>query len=793
MALVTLALSLPLGFVVSPEPLAAQSRAEVNVPAGRLSSAIRSLSRQTRVSIASSDKGVRAIRSRSVRGNFTAAQALERLLAGTPFRSVRLEGGGYRVERKPAPRRVAVRPASPVAVPSPPSPVPQPIVVEATKRSAAPTDYAGGIKVLDLAAPGFLPASASLDEFLASAPSVSGTALGTGRNKIFLRGIADSSFNGPTQSTIGLYLGEQRVIFSAPNPDLRLVDVETVELLEGPQGSLYGAGTLAGLLRVNPRAPDPSGIASEAWVGGAITPGAEASGDLGGVLNLPLSDTAAFRIVGYGGREGGYIDDPGMRDLTNINGADFYGGRASLGLDIGPDWTLSLSAFGQEIKADDGQFIDARLPGLSRSNRVAQPFESRIYGGAVTLKGYLGDVELTSTTGIVDNRLDTTYDSSALPDREFARQAFREEREIRLLTHETRVSGGDLDGFNWLVGFGAVRNRDDVRQQFDNLSNEAEDPPPFARQRFSLDEIAVFGEGSYPLTSELSATAGARVLYTWSTGERSFASDIVAEPRDGPARVLPSFALSWKPLPRMIAYFRAQQGIRTGGVTIERRDNGDPDTALFDPDEIRSIELGIRGSTSGVVKIHYSAVLHRSNWDNIQADLIDAEGFPITRNIGDGKVTGIDANVGIETLNGWRFDLAAAYNHSEVDRLAPMEMGIIETTIPNVPEFAANARIAREWEWGEGQAAGGALTVRYTGRSFLDLDPAVREEQGKFGSLDAAAWWSNGGLEIRLEALNITDTKGNRFAFGNPFEARREDQETPMRPFTVRAQISIKR
>lgn len=785
----------PLVAGIWPLPAAAQSRAEVDIPAGRLSSAIRTLSRQTRVSIASSDKGVRAIRSRPVRGNFTAAQALERLLAGTPFRSVRLQGGGYRVERRPQPRIVPARPARRAVAPAPPPPPPpppQPIIVEATKRSAASTDYAGGVKVLSLNTPGLLSAAASLDDLLASQPSVSGTALGTGRNKIFLRGIADSSFNGPTQATIGLYLGDQRVIFSAPNPDLRLVDVETVELLEGPQGSLYGAGTLAGLLRVNPRAPDPSALEGEGWVSGAITPGGEDSWDLGGVLNVPLSDAAALRMVGYGGKEGGYIDDPG-RNLTNINSTDFVGGRMSLSADLGPDWNLTLSGFGQQIDVDDGQYVDGRLPDLARTDRVAQPFRSRIYGGALTVRGFLGSIEIVSATGMVDNALDTTFDSSVLTQRPRARQAFEETRDIRLLTHETRLSGGDLEGFNWLMGIGALRSRDNVTQLLENVSDAVNDPPPFARQSFELDEIALFGEGTVPISTALSATGGARVLYTWSTGERSFGQNTVVEPRNGPTRMLPALALSWKPLPRMIAYFRAQQGFRTGGVTIERDENGDPDTARFDPDKTRSFELGLRGSTRGKVRVTYGAVLHRSNWDDIQADLIDRNGFPITRNIGNGNVTGLDASLEVEARSGWRFDLAAAYNDSNVNRLAAMNNGIIRTTIPNVPEFAVNARAAREWELGADQKAGAALTARYTGKSFLDLDQQVRQEQGDFGSIDAAAWWGNGDWEVRIEALNLTDTKGNRFAFGNPFNARTEDQRTPLRPFTMRAQVSFKR
>lgn len=780
-------------FAIQPAPATAQVRTEINIPAGRLSSAIRTLSRQTRVSIATSDRGLRNIRSRSVRGNLSAGEALRRLLQGTPYRATSVRGGGFRIEKRPLVRRVAPRPVRQrAAPPPPPPPPPQPIIVEATKRSAASTDYAGGIKVLDIDTPGLLPAAASLDDLLAAVPSVSGTALGTGRNKIFLRGIADSSFNGPTQATIGLYLGEQRVIFSAPNPDLRLVDMQSVELLEGPQGTLYGAGTLAGLLRVNPRAPDPSALEGEGWVSGAITPGAQESWDMGGVLNLPVSDGAALRFVGYGGQEGGYIDDPG-RDLANINQTRFYGARAAFAVELGPDWDLTASAFGQQVDVDDGQYIDGRLPDLSRTDRVAQPFQSRIYGGAVTVNGYIGELEFTSATGIVDNSLRTTFDSSVLTERPRARQAFQETREIRLLTHETRLSGGDLDRFNWLIGVGALRNRDDVVQLVENASNDAPDPPPFARQRFKLDEVALFGEGTIPVTTDLSATAGARVLYTWSTGERSFGPNTVVEPRNGPTRLLPAFALSWKPLPRMIAYFRAQQGFRTGGVTIERDDNGDPDTARFDPDKIRSFEVGVRGSTRGSPRVTYGAVVHRSNWDDIQADLIDRNGFPITRNIGNGNVTGVDASISLETTSGYRFDLAAAYNDSNVDRLAPMGAGIIRTTIPNVPEFAVKARASHEWEMSKDQRVGGALTARYTGESFLDLDQQVREEQGDFGSLDAAAWWSRGDFEVRLEALNLTDTKGNRFAFGNPFNARTEDQRTPLRPFTIRAQVSFKR
>jgi outer membrane receptor protein involved in Fe transport len=69
------------------------------------------------------------------------------------------------------------------------------------------------------------------------------TQLGPGRNKLFIRGVADSSFTGPTQATVGQYLGDVRLNYNAPDPDLNLYDIARVEVVEGPQGTLYGAGS----------------------------------------------------------------------------------------------------------------------------------------------------------------------------------------------------------------------------------------------------------------------------------------------------------------------------------------------------------------------------------------------------------------------------------------------------------------------------------------------------------------------------------------------------------------------
>lgn len=801
------AVAVGLPFAATPTSISAQSSVTFDIPAGRLSNSIRTLARQAGISVASRESGLRRLRVRAVRGALSPREALRRLLAGTGYRAVAVSGG-FRIERAPA-TRAPTRRVAPASPEPPIAPRAPPIVVEGTKRALAASDYPGGVKIISLDDPAALGAGISLDTALANEPAVNGTALGSGRNKIFLRGVADSSFNGPTPSTIGLYLGEQRLIYSAPNPDLKLYDAETIEVLEGPQGTLYGAGTIAGLVRMNPRAPDPSTIESEGWASGGYTKSGGLNWDAGAVANVPVADDAALRVVGYGGEESGYIDDRARR-LTGINTASHYGGRAALAFGVGPDWDVSVSGFGQHTESRDGQYVDQRFAGLERASRAGQPFRGRIYGGALTVQGALGVLELTSTTGLVDHALRSVFDSSILVQSDgtpgFAepsgplsgaaiqrgRQIFRETRAIRLLSHETRLSGGDPDGVSGLVGASALRNRDTQRQIVINLEPGAPDPPPFANLTYRLDEFAVFGEGSLALSEMWKVTAGARVLYTSVSGERSFGPTDVVEPRDGPVRLLPALALSWRPDDRWMAYIRAQEGFRTGGVTIERDLNNDPDVAQFDPDKVRSVEAGLRASLGKTAPIELALTAHHSDWDDIQADILDRNGFPLTRNIGDGRVTGVDGSVRFRGSDGWDLTVLAAFNDTQVGRLLP-DGGVRSAALPNVPDVSALARVGKRWTLRDGREAGAAVTGRYVGRSFLDLDQLARVEQGDFGSIDAALWWEGKRWGVRLEALNLTNTRGNRFAFGNPFTARREDQATPLRPLTVRVQIHLRR
>ena len=186
--------------------------------------------------------------------------------------------------------------------------------------------------------------------------TVSSTYLGSGRNKLFIRGIADSSFTGPTQATVGQYLGDMRLSYNAPDPDLRLSDLERVEVLEGPQGTLYGAGSLGGIIRLVPNMPELDRRDFRATVGGALTQHGAGSLDASATANVPLAaEKAALRITLDAASEGGYIDKP-LLGSSDVNRTSIVAGRAIARLELAPQWTVDVIGLAQSTHASDSQY-----------------------------------------------------------------------------------------------------------------------------------------------------------------------------------------------------------------------------------------------------------------------------------------------------------------------------------------------------------------------------------------------------------------------------------------------------
>ena len=213
------------------------------------------------------------------------------------------------------------------------------------------------------------------------------TNLGPGRNKIFLRGMSDGAFTGQTQSTVGLYVDHVPVTYNAPDPDLKLVDIYQVEVMRGPQGTLYGAGSIGGIVRIVTRKPDLDARSLNLSVTGSTTQSGGLNHDLSTTVNVPiLAGRLAFRGTAYRESASGYIDDINL-GLRRINRVDRDGWRAALKGTINDDWSISAGLTHQSIINADTQYSTLALGRYKRGNSVREPHDNDFDERYLTLEG----------------------------------------------------------------------------------------------------------------------------------------------------------------------------------------------------------------------------------------------------------------------------------------------------------------------------------------------------------------------------------------------------------------------
>lgn len=776
--------------IVTVSPAAAAESRNFNIPAQRLDNALIALGNETQISIGGIDQRLADAHSKPVRGRMTIAQALTTMLRGTGFTYKIVDAETVRIVPVPLPR---ARPkAAPTPRPAPAAPrieasIPPPveIVVTATKQGQPLDSYPGTAHVETVGGIG-IGESQGTTAFVARIPTLTSTNLGPGRNKLFVRGIADSSFSGPTQSTVGIYLGDLRLTYNAPEPDLRLYDIDRIEVIEGPQGTLYGAGALGGIIRIVPKMADAGGFHASATAGRSVTRGAEPGFDLGGMVNLPiLTDRVALRVVGYKQVEGGYVDNSTL-GTENTNRTRLDGARANLRIEPGDNWTIDVNALFQNIDTRDGQYAETDQPRRTHAANMAQPHDNDFKASGVEIAKDWGDLKLLSSTGIVDHDLSDVFDATGYGGNSEI-QIFEGHEAIRLLTHETRLSHRGPSGNSWVAGFGLVHNIDRIDRRLGPLDA----PATLARLRNQKTEIAVFGEATQPIAPRLSGTLGARVAFAETVGELMGGSGEGFEPKRRQVRFLPTAALSWKPNSDLLTFLRYQSGFRSGGIAITA---GQTNAAQrFDSDSIHTAELGIRlGSESDTASPRFSGGITTfySIWTDIQADLIGSDGLPFTENIGRGTVYGAEINARWHANDHLFFDGALFVNRSALTNPAEGLEEADERPLPNVAR--TGARFTAAWEMPLSSSLTFKLdgTARLIGASSLGTTAPLILEHGETTQVDlSASLAASQGWALSLDATNLLNASGNTFSYGNPLTVAEGKQITPLRPLTIRLAI----
>jgi outer membrane receptor protein involved in Fe transport len=593
-----------------------------------------------------------------------------------------------------------------------------------------------------------------------------------------VRGIADSSFNGTTQSTVGQYLGDARLNYNAPDPDLALYDMATVEVLEGPQGTLYGAGTLGGIIRLVPVMPDLDRFTAGLSLGVSGTLHGAPSGDQAALINVPIvTGTVGLRLLGYRVIDGGYIDDPG-RGLSDINRTRTEGGRLELRIRPGDDWTIDITGVIQNINSRDGQYADRGLPPLQRSSVLSQPFDNDYALGNIVLRHPFGSLDFTSSTTIVRHDVTTDFDASPSA---AAPRLYREDDRITLLTNETRLSHQGANGGGWVTGVELLHSTDRIQRELGTPAALL----PISGNRNTAGEAAVFGEVTVPLLRTLFLTGGGRIGFDAATGE------VLDDGNHRPGRrrralvFLPSAGLLWKISPRLSAYARYQEGYRAGGLSV----SGDT-VKRFRGDSLATIETGLRFG-DGSRRFDATAAVSFAHWESIQADLVDANGLPITANIGDGRVLGLEVRANWRPVVGLALSGGVFVNDSSLYRPAPAFVGEHDASLPNVADMSGQARISYDRSIGHAGSIGFTAAARYVGGSKLGVGPILALPQGHYLDTSAGLRWTTlRGISFSLDMSNLLDDGRNQFALGDPFSVTAAQQVTPLRPRTIRFGVS---
>lgn len=697
--------------------------------------------------------------------------ALKAVLRGTGYLAVRVGPRSFRIERVPTQRRS-------VAAAIPPNPVvaADDITVVGGKFPTRPIDYPGSVVRLP-AAGSSLRTGAQLADLNRLSPVVFATAFGDGRDKFFIRGIADSSFNGASQPTTAIYFDDAPVSFGSPNPNLRLYDVAAVEVLEGPQGTLYGAGSIGGVIHVIPRSVDLNHF------GGIASGAAEVMGNgsmgwkLGGAVNLPVvQDAAGLRLVGYSERNAGYIDDPLIG--ADINRVNVAGGRGALAVDLPSNLRLDASVLYQHTQADDAQYAEGpprTAQPLARGASLPQPYHSELVLGRVALrKQWDNAVEFTSSLSFGHrssfDRFDATQDLMGT-----GASVYDLQRSSRVWTSETRIGRQGATGVSWVAAVMFQHITDGQSRAF-GIPNAA---PTLDEVTNKAQSASAFVQARIPLNARLDATMGLRYTVARTDSEPA-RGNVVSFVRGDTARHFdPTIALLWRASARVALFGRYQTGYRNGGVSVAR---GIGRVADFKPDSIAMVEVGIRRPRRGASGFDLSAAVSYSAWNNVLAELVTRRGTPITDNTGNARLLSLEADVNWIGSDGWRFGGSLLYTDNSQSGALAGQPTQPNRRLPDTPNLSARVQSGFEWRGPGGYTFSIDAFGRYVGRSDLGPGSLLDLSQGDYALIDLRAGVKRNRIEAWLALDNLMDCHANRFALGNPLLLYRRQGFAPVTP-----------
>lgn len=708
--------------------------------------------------------------------------------------------GGPCVWRVVAPSGVVISaPQTPEAPRLSPTTVSE-VLVTATRRVRAPGQLAVAVTAVpreQLEATG----SSDAGEAAGQLGGVLATNLGPGRNKLLLRGLSDGAYTGRARSIVATYLDEIPINYNAPDPDLRLVDVERVEVARGPQGALYGAGSLSGVYRIVARKPDTTRWGAEVRATGATTEGGDPSGAIEGFVNVPLwRDVAAIRVSGYDETQGGYLDDI-QQNRSNVDRTVRRGARVSIVLKPLDDWSVILTGQGQHLRSDDTHYTSPGM-GLNRSVRIPEPHVNDITLATGTVHGSWSWGELTSSTGYIRHAYGSLYDATATQDlyTRFAQtSAYSERTRTRMLVQDVFLNSRGAGPLEWLVGLYGSDTQLHSPTQFLAQVPRAPLVLVYGDDRYdSIRELAAYGEVSYQPAPTWTAAVGGRVF----TIREHTLSDVVSEPfpprhvdrRDTYSGFSPKISLQKTFENGDLAYAVASEGYRAGGTNSGGAQPLPAQRGAFRPDRLINFELGLKTRALDGRLLVNSAVFY-DLWKDIQTDQFrDVSGIPYTTNAGDAHILGVETEVSLALANGLTAQVNGRVSRIRTTNANTDFTATLSNGLPGAPAYSGGAILSYE------RPLAGSWVMRlmgqatYLGPSRVNFDINSPRTSGYARTkLAAEVEGRIAGAPVGLQVFvtNPLNAFSDTFSFGNPFNPPPSVRQiTPQRPRTIGVTLS---
>jgi iron complex outermembrane receptor protein len=443
--------------------------------------------------------------------------------------------------------------------------------------------------------------------------------LGPGQSQVAMRGTSSgqTARDQPgVKEEVGVYLDDVPISLSLFTPDVDLFDVSRVEVLRGPQGTLFGAGSLAGTVRYITNQPELGVRSLFGEVAGSMLDGGSPSGNVKVGTNVPLGDKAAGRAAVYYNRMGGYMDavQPNLSVKENLNTSDRSGVRAAVRMAPTARFSITPRIVYQAVNADGWNRHDSynilanpfttSRPAVTLGPRelftqIPEPYTDRFKLGGLNASYDFGRMKLTSVTSYSTRDVSVVRDGGALfasivgatiglPEPVYTMNArLTDLTNTHVWTQELRLAGGD-GGRRWLVGGFFSNGKRDYGQSvmvpgFEAATHiptaglrAAQDQLFFSDLGYKLHQFAFFGEGTLPLGERLNLTAGLRYynfdedrtqIFDGFFGNNNNGTSLISNPGSTKANGLaPRLMASFKASDQVTFNAQVSRGFRLGGI-----------------------------------------------------------------------------------------------------------------------------------------------------------------------------------------------------------------------------------